>query len=469
MTGRLPGEATLGLTMTLPVRDTAALGRSVRDLSNPRSPSYRHFLTPAQFANRFGASEAEYGAVASWARAQGLRVTTHTNRLVLEVEGSVASLEAALDVRFHAATRPDGTAFHTPDRAPSLALAVPIAGIEGLDNYVPRRVMTAVASVGTGPVFTHSDGTQSASVTAVDLRNAYLGEEAGLTGAGQNVGIIAPLNTCFAQSDISAYASFNGLKGTLPVQTGLGDPSCAAGKYPATELTMDIEMVTSMAPAAQIVEAPSFQYFADRGDVPQITSSYYWSLASSEVTALSQLAAQGQSVFISSGDNGAFTTQNPEPDGFLDTKDAQLLDASFGDMPFTVVGGTALFMDGSAYDHEEGWNHSGGGILFQVAFDSGISLPSYQARLFGGAAPRRLARLAQRPRCERGREQRAPNHHQRPGRGAEGELSGHERVVAHLGPASSRSSTRRTRPRARPRASASPTRPSTASRPTSPT
>ena len=64
-TGRLPANQVLQLDLVLPLRDPAGLKSFLNDVYDPTSPSYRHFLTPAEFTARFGPTQEDYDAVRS--------------------------------------------------------------------------------------------------------------------------------------------------------------------------------------------------------------------------------------------------------------------------------------------------------------------------------------------------------------------------------------------------------------------
>ena len=76
----------------------------------PPVPLYRHYLTPEQFTRRFGPTEADYQAVADFARTNGLTVVgRHSNRLLLDVSGSVADIEKAFHLNLRILPAPDGS------------------------------------------------------------------------------------------------------------------------------------------------------------------------------------------------------------------------------------------------------------------------------------------------------------------------------------------------------------------------
>jgi subtilase family serine protease len=61
-TGQLPADQIIALDVVLPVRDQASLDVLAKQIADPASPSYRHFLTVPEFTARFGPSQADYDA-----------------------------------------------------------------------------------------------------------------------------------------------------------------------------------------------------------------------------------------------------------------------------------------------------------------------------------------------------------------------------------------------------------------------
>jgi subtilase family serine protease len=94
--GHLDANRELKLAIGLPLRDKKGLTNLLQRIYDPASPDYHHYLTAAQFAERFGPTEQDYQAVTAFAVASGLKVTaTHPNRALLDVTGSVANIEKA--------------------------------------------------------------------------------------------------------------------------------------------------------------------------------------------------------------------------------------------------------------------------------------------------------------------------------------------------------------------------------------
>src|SRR5215813_12290279 len=91
--GRLSGSQRLDLALGLPLRNREALTNLLHELYDPLSPEYRQFLTPDQFTDQFGPSAEDYRRLVTFAQANGFVIThTHANRMLLDVNASVADL-----------------------------------------------------------------------------------------------------------------------------------------------------------------------------------------------------------------------------------------------------------------------------------------------------------------------------------------------------------------------------------------
>src|SRR5579863_1636239 len=127
----------IDLAVGLPLRNQEQLEAFLTQLIDPASPQFHQYLTPEQFAERFGPTVEDYQAVMDFAKANGLQVTTlFPNRVVLDVEGTVANIEKALHVTMRVYNHPtEARTFYAPDTEPSLDLTVAVLHIGGLDNY----------------------------------------------------------------------------------------------------------------------------------------------------------------------------------------------------------------------------------------------------------------------------------------------------------------------------------------------
>lgn len=194
--GRLDAAKHLKLSITLPSRDPDGLANLLHGLYDPTSPQYRHFITSAEFAERFGPTPESYEALADFAKTHGLTVTKrHSNRLVLGVEGAVTDIEKTFHVTMRTYQHPnDGRQFFSPDSEPSSEFAGPILHIGGLDDYAPPRAhsrprLIGQASQATGNATPNSGSGPSGNFAGNDFRAAYL-PGVTLTGTGQSVGLL---------------------------------------------------------------------------------------------------------------------------------------------------------------------------------------------------------------------------------------------------------------------------------------
>jgi Pro-kumamolisin, activation domain len=58
--GKLRDEAVLHMAIGLPLTNPSLLDSMLQQVYDPKSPNFHKFLTPVQFAQKFGASESDY-------------------------------------------------------------------------------------------------------------------------------------------------------------------------------------------------------------------------------------------------------------------------------------------------------------------------------------------------------------------------------------------------------------------------
>lgn len=136
----------LNLTLTLRRDDEAGFEQFLNELYDPQSPNFRHFLTQAQIAERFGPSQQAYDAVAAWLRAQNLvMIEGSTNRLTMTASGMRGDVEHAFGVRI-GSYRIGSQTFFANDRDPALppALATHLLAVTGLSDLARPRTLNQV-------------------------------------------------------------------------------------------------------------------------------------------------------------------------------------------------------------------------------------------------------------------------------------------------------------------------------------
>jgi uncharacterized repeat protein (TIGR03803 family) len=408
---RVESTNRLELTIALPLRDVTQLNKLLQEIYDPSSPNYHHYLTPEEFAQRFGPSQADYDALIAFANSHSLSVTgKHPNRTLLDVNGSVADIEKALHLIMRVYKHPrEARTFRAPDSDPSLDLAVPLLSISGLDDFnLPKPMSTSFRKFLSrsdsknkrGPIG-KSDDSGIPYATGSGPRAAFIGKDfrtayapgIALDGAGQTVGLFQ-LDGYFP-GDITEYENLAGLP-NVPITNVLVNGFTGPQGLNNIEVALDIEMVISMAPGlAKVIVYEGLgasanailNRMATDNLAKQLSSS--WGFGSQVDPAREQIfqqfAAQGQSMFQASGDGGAWTGAifPPSDDAWL-----------------TVVGGTSLntATSGGAWQSETTWSDgndvgTGGGVSTSYTipiWQQGIDMTSNQ----GSATMRNIPDVA---------------------------------------------------------------------------
>ena len=399
----LPSES-LQVSVFLRPRSSSALAAFAAAVSNVHSPMFRHYLARGQFAARFGPTSASLHAVESFVRAAGLHIASlSTNHLSLAVTGTVADYASAFATSFVDVRQPSGAVERTTSAITLPATIAPsVAAVIGLNNLLrphtsirrhglvrgamtQRRrhipVRTAPGAPSACPAAVGATQLGYGGITDDQVSSAYGVDglyTAGDLGQGQTVAVyeLEPFST----ADLSVFdtcyfgKSHASLVKTVNVD---GGPGVGPG---SGESALDIENVSAIAPAAKILvyQAPNTEsgsidvynrVVAD--DLAQtVTSS--WGFCESDALAYSpgslaaensifeQAAAQGQTVFNTSGDGGndACAYQSWFPTSPVETE------ADPASQPYVVgVGGTTA-MSVTQPPQERVWNdgkYAGGG------------------------------------------------------------------------------------------------------------
>ena len=335
--GPLAATQRMNLSIVLPLRNQAQLADLLSRLYDPSSPDYHKFLTVAQFVETFGPSAGDYQAVVDYARANGFTVTGRSsNRLVVPVSGTVDQVQKAFNVRMMLYHHPtENRTFFSPDREPSLALSTSIAHIEGLNNFSVPQPTVVRPSAGHAQASESTQGSgPGGSYLGSDMRAAYYGGTA-LTGAGQTVGLVEfdgysindvtstfdgkATSTTSGTNYVLSYTPQNhGTTYTIPINNVLLDGATgAAASGDDSEEVLDIVQAASMAPGLSQVRAyigdldsDILSTIASDDIAQQVSISWLWSPDDPAVDDIffEEMAAQGQSVFAASGDNGAYAS-----------------------------------------------------------------------------------------------------------------------------------------------------------------
>jgi hypothetical protein len=413
--GPVSPSATVAGSVVLQPRDEGALADFISQVTDKHSALFHHYLTPGQFAARFGPTPASIAAVKAQLQASGMTVTNVArDGLVVGFKAPASRVESAFRTglqRYRLANGEIGRARTAPVRIPA-AIAKYVTSVVGLDTTVklhPSGVLRAPKSmVGTYPAakapksFTHPAGSPNACTDAASaaqefggltddqIANAYGAfglYGAGDTGAGQHIGIfeLEP----FAMSDLKTFdecyfgtTAANQMLGRLHLHNVDGGQPAGAG---GGEAILDVQDVSAFAPGADIdvYTAPnstfaSFDQYLQmvNDDADQVITTSWGvceqaiqegspGVQQAENLIFQQAAAQGQTVFSAAGDEGsndcnAFRTTSPvTPILSVDDPSGQ---------PYVVAAGGTTIDNATQPALEHVWNDgaawgaAGGGI-----------------------------------------------------------------------------------------------------------
>lgn len=369
-TGALDPTTPMDVAIDMALRDPGGLAAVDSAVSTPGSPDYGHYLTAAQFAERFGPNSTAIDTVRTFATAAGLTVTgVSGNNQVVDVHGSAGQFAAAFHTTIGTYVR-DGNTFYANDSTLVLpaAIAAVVSGVVGLDDTI---VATPAGTVATGPTGGYSPA---------QIDSAYRFAQVGATGAGQTVALWE--FDGYKSADLSTYQTQYSVAGpavaTVPVDNANYDAAPGSGEF---EVEMDSEIVSAIAPSATqlIYEAPNTGPgaidMANKiiSDGKASVMSISWgeceavpsaSFLTASNNAYSQAVAQGISIYSASGDRGSRDCST--------TPSTKAVDFP-GSSPYdTSVGGTTLTLASGAYGSEAAWGSSGGGA------STAFTRPSWQ-------------------------------------------------------------------------------------------
>ena len=366
--GPMKPSKKIGFTLVLRFRQEA-LDRYLEEMQDPASPNYQRYLTARQIGKRFGISSAELARIRDRLEAAGLHITeAYPQRTSIRASGTVARVSAFFRTTLGEFKEPSGRVYHRPLRTPIVpsALRRSVVGVTGLST----RSLALPAAIPGGAL---------APKTVAKTYNIAPLHQRGIAGQGQTIAIIS--FDSFNDADPKAFDRQFGITGP-PVKhrkVGGGTP---VGEG-SVEVNLDIDVIRGIAPKAQIInyEGPNGGVgYADMlnaviADGKADIASISWGNCD-DLSNLSPLqrtdtlqtfraaVARGISIFVASGDAGAFTCQRR----FLN--DHRLTVEFPSSTPYVIsVGGTLLTTtaDGT-YFREYGWedplgNGGGGGGL----------------------------------------------------------------------------------------------------------
>ena len=327
----------------------AALEELLAEQVDPNSPNYHAWLTPEEFGERFGPSDADVTAITNWLTGHGFLIgSISSGKTVVEFSGTAGQVQQAFHTEIHRYLVPSsltpGTsaapqehwANATDPEIPAV-LAPVVAGLVSLNDFGLHAMHKTL-----GPVVRHANSSQVTPQFDIDYNgNEYYGLSpydfatmynvaplwnAGITGTGETVAIVG--QTVIKTADIAAFRKAFGLPALAPTIIVNGTtPAASAGDEEESDLDVEwagavakgatIQYVTSASTSSTAGVFLSAEYIVDKKTATILSMSYggcelaLGTSGNQFINALwQQAASEGISVFVAAGDSGSAGCEN---------------------------------------------------------------------------------------------------------------------------------------------------------------
>jgi hypothetical protein len=319
----------LMLQLRRPVAQEQALATLIDQLHDPHSPNYHHWLTASEIGTQFGPAASDIAKVTGWLQQHGFTVNlVYPSGMVIDFSGTAGQVRTAFHTEIHNLSVNGIARFaNTSDPQIPAALAPAVSGVVSLNNIPPRHYLKQKSE--------YTVGNGSFLVTPADLATIYNFNPlfaAGNTGQGQTIYLLEDTNL-YSNNDWTTFRSTFGLSGYTGASLNTIHPAPPQGTNNCTnpgvngdddEAILDAEWASAAAPSAAIVMATctniltAIQNLVNATSPPAIMSISYGeceafngSTANAAFNAAYQQgAAEGVSIFVSSGDGDAAVCDN---------------------------------------------------------------------------------------------------------------------------------------------------------------
>jgi uncharacterized repeat protein (TIGR03803 family) len=301
------------------------LEQFINDLHDPASPQFHHWITAEEFGRRFGVPWQDVSRVTDWLESQGFQVNlVYPNRILIDFSGSAGQVRQAFHTEIHhLRVKDESHIANLSDPMIPAQLAASIAGVVYLNDFRPQPMNV--------PRSEYNAGSGYELVVPADLATIYNlnpAFAAGIAGQGQTI-VLIEATDLYTTADWTAFRSTLGLASMYPSATlTTVHPSSTANNCTDpgvngddAEAALDVEWASAAAPNAALEVAscnegllvPLQNLLNASSTPPAIVSISYggsetYQGASTNAynnSLYQQAAAEGVSVFVSSGDSGA--------------------------------------------------------------------------------------------------------------------------------------------------------------------
>lgn len=366
----------------------------IEELHAPGSPQFHHWLKPKQFGEQFGAARKDTEAVTNWLFRHGFTVNqVYPNQMLIDFTGTARQVRETFHTEIHNLLVDGERHFaNMADPQVPAALAQAVVGVVSMNDFRPHTLLKKRAQHWMGSQFTYTQqGTTFEAVVPADLATIYNLTPlfaAGYSGQQQTVVVIEDTNV-YSTKDWTAFRNTFGLSsytsGSLSQVHPPSDSDDNNCKNPGdvtsndSEAILDAEWASAAAPSAKIVLASCADTNTTFGGLIALENLVNGSSAPPAIVSISygecealngpaanaayfstyqQAAAEGVSVFVSAGDDGAAS---------CDVGDAQATHgigvSGFASTPYNVAVGGTDFGDTFSHNNSTYWGSTNTSIF----------------------------------------------------------------------------------------------------------
>jgi subtilase family serine protease len=359
-----------------------ALRILIEQQQDSTSPNFHKWLTAAELGRLYGPERRDIQRVAEWLGSGGFKVNTvYPSGMTIDFSGTAGQVLAAFHTEIHrlSVKGQEHIANMSDPQIPE-SLAPVVAGVVSLHDFRPHAMQRPRTqyTIGFGDS-AYQLVTPADLATIYDLNPAF---KAGYTGQGQTIAVVED-SDLYDPSDWTNFRSALGLSGytsgslsPIQPQPPSGSANCTDPGPDITygddaEATADAEWASAAAPNATIEVAAcsdgtvtfggliAAQNLVSASTPPQVISvSYGLCEAGNGVTANStynsvfqQAAAEGVSVFVSAGDEGAASC---DADYYAAIHGIGI--SGYASTPYNVAVGGTDFADTYQAENDTYWN-----------------------------------------------------------------------------------------------------------------
>jgi subtilase family serine protease len=364
-------------------KQQADLKQLLADQQDPSSPNYHKWLTPQEYADRFGLSRSDINKIAAWLTSHGLTIEQVANgRNWIRFGGTAQQVSQAFHTEIHR-YEINGEMHIANATEPSVPKAISgmVIGIRGLDDFRPHPsslgkkalphtgfLLQAHPEYSPGGGFNYLAPDDIATIyDTLPLLNA---SPTAFNGTGVTIAIVGQSDV--TMSNVTSFRTLFGLPSITP--TVIVVPPDPGFNGAETEGYLDLEWSGAVARGANLIYDVAQSAFTAAEDVidnnraPVLSVSYSLCEASAGLAYAQSIQSEAQkgnsfgiTIMASSGDAGAAGCDDQNSEVVANLGLAVNVPASIPEV--TAVGGTEFNENGGSFWGADG-PHFGSALSF---------------------------------------------------------------------------------------------------------